>query len=140
MILQHLLYAIEDPGLPVIWVDDALPTEFWNRLVTALEATGYRILNLEAAGRADSHDQLLACFQVAAGWEIGSCPNLNALKDALLTLEDLPSRGWVVLFRDAGFLRQKDEETFEDLLEVVSFVHDIKLKNKRLHFKLVVAN
>jgi hypothetical protein len=140
MTLQHLLSAIEDPGLPVIWVDDSVPADFWTRLINAVRATGYYILNLEAAGRADSHDQLLACFQVAAGWAAGSCPNLNALKDALLSLEDPPSGGWVILFRDAGFLRQKDEETFEDLLEVVATVHDIKLKKKKLHFKLVVAN
>jgi len=140
MILQHLLSAIEDPGLPVVWVDDALPKEFWSRLTIALEATGYRILDLEAAGRADSHDQLLACFSVAAGWPPDSCPNLNSLKDALLNLEDSPSGGWVILFREAGRLRQNDEETFEDLLEVTSLVHDIKLKNKSLCFKLVVSS
>ena len=140
MILQHLLTAIDDPELPVVWVDDSHPAEFWSRLLTALEATGYRTLSLEAAEGVDSYAQLLACFCSAAGWPAGFCPNLNALKDALLTLEDPPSGGWVVLFRKAGPLRQNDEETFEDLLDVFSVVHDIKLNIKALNFKLVVSD
>ncbi len=139
MILQNLISAVEDPGLPIVWVDSSCSAEFWGRLSTALKAAGYRVLDLDEAGPADSQERLLECFILAAGWPLDFCPNLNALKDALLTLEDPPYGGWVVLFREAGLLRQNDEATFEDLLELLSLVHDIKLKKKGLYFKLAVS-
>ena len=45
-----------------------------------------------------------------------------------------------MLYREAGTLRQVDEAAFEELLEVLELVHDIKLENKGLALKLVVSS
>lgn len=139
MILKELLAAVIEPHMPVVWVDDQLPDDVWTRLAAALRNGGYRVLDLGEAGRIDSHDQLLQAFSSIAGWPRVSCPNLNALKDHLLAMEDPPSGGWVVFFKDAGLLRQADETAYEDLLEVLELVHDIKQERRNLVFKLVVS-
>lgn len=140
MILKEVLAAVADPHMPVIWVDPALAEDFWSRLAAALAERHYIVLDLEASGPVHTHAQLLGSFELSAGLPAGSCPNLNALKDSLLSLDEPPEGGWVVLFRLPGPLRQNDEETFEDLLEVLETVHDIKLENKGLRFKLVLAD
>jgi hypothetical protein len=139
MILKEVLSTVTDPDLPVIWVDPALADDFWSRLAASLADRRFVLLDLDARGPAHTHDELLECFRRSAGWPEGYCPNLNALKDCLLALDDPPAGGWVVLFREPGPLRQGDEATFEDLLEILELVHDIKLKTKGLLFKLVLA-
>lgn len=139
MILKELLAAVVEPHMPVVWVDDQLPDEIWSRLADGLRERGYRILDLGGAGRIGSYGQLMEAFGHAAGWPVETCPNMNALKDSLLALDDPASGGWVVLFRDAGRLRQADEAAYEELLEVLETVHEIKLEKKHLVFKLVVS-
>jgi hypothetical protein len=140
MTFEQVLSVIADPEVPVVWLEPGLPVEFWRRVQEETSRTGYRVFRLDSPAPPASHDELLAAFCAAAAIPREECPNLNALKDALLGLSENAAKGWVILFKEAGLLRQADEATFEDLLDIVGLVADIKLKKKGKVFKLVVED
>lgn len=138
--LQEILARIEDPETPVVWLDPSTPPDVWEQAPPALQSRGYWVASLDPKGAVGSYDALLSAFSTVFALTAPHPRSLNALKDALAGLQNSPQRGWVVLFRQPDILRQDDEETFEDLLEVVDAVHEIKHTRHALVFKLVVTD
>ena len=50
------------------------------------------------------------------------------------------ARGWVVMFHNPESLRQNDEATFEDFLEILELVHESQYEIHQRIFKLVVRD
>jgi RNAse (barnase) inhibitor barstar len=138
--LQQILARIEDLETPVIWLDPSTPPALWEEAPGALQARGYRVALLDSEGSVGSYDALLDAFSKVFAFAAPHPRSLNALKDVLAGLPNTPQRGWVVLFRQPGVLRQEDEETFEDFLEMIDAVHEIKYSRHGLVFKLVVTD
>lgn len=138
--LPQIVARLEDPEVPVVWLDPTTPEQFWNDLPEALIARGLAVLNLEGGSPISDHDSLLERFS-----EILDCPgdlphSLPALRDCLLKLPHRGPRGWVVIFRRPELLRQNDEATFEDLLEALELVHESQFEIHHRVFKLVVRD
>ena len=100
---------------------------------------GLAVLNLDGALPIIDHDSLLERFSQMAP----SAPpflSLTSLKDQLSDLPHQTARGCVVMFRHPELLRQNDEETFEDFLEILELVHESQYEMLNRIFKLVVRD
>ena len=138
--LDQIVARLEDPETPVVWLDPATPEEFWNNLPGALVARGLAVLNLDGGLPIVDHDSLLERFSQVAPLAVDFLQTLTSLKDCLLKLPHQTSRGWVVMFRSPEALRQNDEATFEDFLEILELVHESQYEIHHRVFKLVVRD
>jgi hypothetical protein len=137
--LDQIVARLEDPEVPVVWLDPITPDILWNDLPDALAKRGLAVLNLDGAQPITDHDSLLERFaQVAPSGPLFK--SLTSLKDRLLDLPHEAARGWVVMFRYPELLRQNDEETFEDFLETLELVHESQYEMHNRIFKLVVRD
>jgi hypothetical protein len=138
--LEQIVARLVDPETPVVWLDPTVPEEFWENLPAALAARGLALLNLDGGQPIVDHDSLLERFSEVAPLALDSLQSLSSLKDCLLKLPHLTSRGWVVMFRRPEALRQNDEAAFEDFLEILELVHESQYEIHRRVFKLVVRD
>lgn len=138
--LDQIAARLEDPDVPVVWLDPITPEAIWNDLPDALAARGLAVLNLDGGEPIVDHDSLLRRFAEIAPLPGGFLQTLASLKDCLLQLPRLTARGWVVIFRNPESLRQNDEATFEDFLEVLELVHEAHHESHDGVFKLVVRD
>ncbi|HEY3441385.1 MAG TPA: hypothetical protein VGK29_11555 [Paludibaculum sp.] len=138
--LDQIVARLEDPEVPVVWLDPITPDEIWNDLPAALAERGLAVLSLDGGQAIVDHDTLLARFSEVLP-ELREVPaNLTQLKECLLRLPHQTSRGWVVMFHKPESLRQNDEATFEDFLEVLEAVHGSECAGRARSFKLVVRD
>lgn len=135
--LEQVIERVLDPATPVVWVAPGTTESVWTGLRPALEGNGYRVYEL---GSAPDYEALMRSISVAVPMPEWARPDLNALKDSLLSLEDGGPRGWAMIFRHPGPLRQQDESAFEDLLEVLELVHDIRHERHGQMFKLILPD
>ena len=138
--LDQIVARLEDPEVPVVWLDPITPAEFWNDLPVALAARGIVVLNLDGGQPIVDHDSLLGRFSEVVSAPAGFLHSLTSLKDCLLKLPHQTVSGWVVMFRNPEALRQNDEATFEDFLELVEMVHEAEYELHCRIFKLVVRD
>lgn len=135
--LAELLGIVADRETPVVWMDPGTREELWAALPEALESKGFRVYMLE--GVAD-HASLMGALRASLGLGTDFRGEMNALKDALLGLDDGGELGWTLVFRRPDTLRQNDEEAFEDFLEVVETAHEILMARQGRRFKLVLTD
>jgi RNAse (barnase) inhibitor barstar len=140
MTLEQIVARIEDPETPLVWLDPSTPEEYWRALPETLKQAGFRVIRLDAEGDIVDHNALLDRFAALATLPEYFRHDLNSLKDCLLGLPDDCEKGWAVLFRNPEPLRQNDEATFEDLLEILNLVHESKFELHMKVFKLVVTD
>lgn len=138
--LAQIVARLEDPEVPVVWLDPITPEEIWSGLPDALAARGLAVLPLDGGQPVVDHDTLLARFSELLPAPADFLGSLALLKETLLKLPHQTSRGWVVMFHNPEALRQNDEETFEDFLEVVEMVHESEHVTGHRVFKLVVRD
>jgi len=138
--LDQIVARLEDPDVPVVWLDPIMPEELWNGLPTALAARGMAVLSLEGGQAIVDHDSLLARFSEVLPEPRVFPGTLTQLRECLLQLPHQTSRGWVVMFHKPELLRQNDEATFEDFLEVLEAVHESECASHARVFKLVVRD
>lgn len=138
--LDQIVARLEDPEVPVVWLDPITPEELWIGLPAALAARGLAVLSLDGGQAIVDHDSLLAQFSAVLPEPRELPANLTQLKERLLQLPHLTSRGWVVMFHKPELLRQNDEATFEDFLEVLEAVHESEFAGHARIFKLVVRD
>lgn len=137
--VDQIVARLLEPETPVVWLDPSMPEELWNNLPAALSSRGLAVLNLDTGSPISDHDSLLDRFSEVAPLQNTYVRSLTSLKDCLLKLPHQTSRGWVVMFRHPEALRQNDEETFEDFLEVLEQVDAVHKAHHRV-FKLVVRD
>ena len=138
--LGQIVARLEDPEVPVIWLDPITPEDIWSDLPAALSARGLAVLDLDGGQPVFYHNSLLARFSEVLPPAAGPLTTLSQLKERLLRLPHRTSRGWVVMFHKPEALRQNDEETFEDFLEVLTSVHESQNASQHRIFKLVVRD
>ena len=138
--LDQIVARLEDPEVPVVWLDPITPEELWNNLPAALIARGLAVLNLDAGPPIIDHDSLLERFSEVAPLPGSFLQSLTSLRDSLLKLPHQTPSGWVVMFRNPESLRQNDEATFEDFLEILELVHESQYEMHHRVFKLVVRD
>lgn len=135
--LAEIVERVLEPETPVVWLDPGTREELWAALPKALEAQGFRIYVLDGV---TDHRTLMSSILTLVGAGANVRPELNALKDVLLSLEDAGPLGWALIFRQPYALRQNDEAAFEDFLEVVETAHDIRMERRGKRFKLILAD
>lgn len=138
--LQQLLLRLEDPATPVIWLDPALPEELWTELPTAAATCGYHVLDLGGAGPIFDLCSLLAAFGRVLPDSTCFDHSLPSLREALIGLEPHSAMGCLVLFREPDALRQNDEATFEELIELIENVDDIRRAGGLAGLKAIVRD
>ncbi|MFZ5928978.1 MAG: hypothetical protein ACOYX1_16195 [Acidobacteriota bacterium] len=124
--LEQLLHRLEDPATPVVWLDPALPAQLWAELPPAAAARGFHVLNLGDAGPVFDLSSLLAAFGRLLPGSIFYDHSLPSLRAALLNLKPQARPACLVLFPDPDALRQNDESAFEDLIELIENVDDLR--------------
>lgn len=135
--LGQIVLRVGDPGTPVVWLDPSIPDQVWTDLPAALERAGYSVLNLDGPEPVADLESLLRRFGADSGFV---CVDLAALRQNLLRLPNDRPMGWAILFPNPGLLRQNDEATFEDLLEILEFVNDSRYEIHHRLFKLIVRD
>lgn len=138
--LQQLLLRLEDPATPVIWLDPALPEQLWTELPTAAAACGYHVLDLGAAGPIFDLCSLLAAFGRVLPDSTCFDHSLPSLREALIGLAPHSPMGCLVLFHEPDALRQNDEATFEELIELIENVDDIRRAGGLAGLKAIVRD
>lgn len=138
--LGQILLRVEDPGTPIVWLDPSVPDSLWTSLPGALRKAGYSVLSLDDSAPVLDLDSLLDRFAHAAPDTRFFRADLTMLRQNLLRLPNDSPMGWVVLFKNPDLLRQNDEGTFEELLEILEFVHESRYEIHRRLFKLVVRD
>ena len=135
--LEEIVARVEDPETPVVWLDPRTPEHFWVELPEALARKGFRVSELEGVVDRESLMRGLAAAVSAPGIP-GS--DLAGMKDCLLGVTDEGAGGWALIFRNPGALRQNDESGFEDFLEVLEMVHEIRMERAGHPFKIVLQD
>jgi hypothetical protein len=138
--LDQIVARLLDPETPVIWLDPSTPDGLWADLARSLPSRGLAVLNLDDGRPILDHDSLLERFAEVAPVPVAALPSLPSLRECLLRLPHVTSRGWVVMFHRPESLRQFDEATFEDFLEVLAAVHESQYEIHNRVFKLVVRD
>jgi|GEM_PF-1619022 len=138
--LDQILGRVDDPETPVVWIDPAMPDEFWRALPVGLRNRGYAVFHIDQHGAIEDRRALLASFGELV--QTGQTPSkdFESLKKVLLSLRVDSQRGWAVLFNNPDPLRQSDEEAFEELMEVLELVHETWYETSLKSFKLVVRD
>lgn len=138
--LGQIFLRVEDPGTPVVWLDPSVPDSLWASLPAALHRAGYSVLNLDGTTPITDLSSLLDRFSSGAPEPAFLSADLSALRQNLLRLPNDSHKGWVVLFPGPDSLRQNDEATFEELLEILEFVHESRYEIHQRMFKLIVRD
>ncbi len=138
--LGQILLRVEDPGTPVVWLDPSVPDSLWASLPAALHRAGYSVLNLDGTTPITDAASLLERFSSAAPAPALVSADLSALRQNLLRLPNDSHMGWVVLFRNPEQLRQNNEGIFEELLEILEFIHESRYEIHQRMFKLIVRD
>lgn len=138
--LEQLLQRLEDPATPVVWLDPALPEHLWAELPAAAAARGFHVLNLGAAGPIFDFCSLLAAFGRLLPESICYDHSLPSLREALLRLKPQGKIGCLVLFPEPGTLRQNDESAFEEFIELIENVDDLRRSQGSGGLKAVVRD
>ncbi|MGJ5820534.1 hypothetical protein [Paludibaculum fermentans] len=138
--LGQIILRVEDPGTPVVWLDPSVPEQLWAGLPAALHRAGYSVLNLDGDTPIADLASLLERFSANASAPAPVSADLSGLRQYLLRLPNDSHMGWVVLFRNPEQLRQNDEATFEELLEILEFVHESRYEIHQRLFKLIVRD
>lgn len=124
--LEQLLQRLEDPATPVVWLDPALPAQLWIELPAAAAAHGFHVLNLGEAGPVFDLCSLLAAFGRLLPDSPSYDHSMPSLRETLLGLKPQARAGCIVLFPEPDTLRQNDESAFEDLIELIENVDDLR--------------
>lgn len=128
--VESIIAQLADPEEPWVWLPTETEPAFWDQLAHAARRDGFGIIDLDHEGEITGVDSLLAAVKNGAHLATWTGSNLNALKDALTGLPDT-AKGWTILLRNPDALCDSDPETFEDLLDIVETVNEIKAaKNK----------
>lgn len=138
--LEQLLQRLEDPATPVVWLDPALPAQLWEELPAAAAARGFHVLNLGEAGPVFDLCSLLTAFGRLLPDSTCYDYSLPSLREALLRLQPQGKTGCLVLFPEPDSLRQQDESTFEDFIELIENVDDLRRAQGRAGLKAVVRD
>ena len=138
--LGQIVLRVGDPGTPVVWLDPSVPDSVWASLPPALQRAGYSILSLDGPEPVSDVESLLARFVSVIPQIAFEGTDLAGLRQSLLRLPNDSPMGWAILFRNPGALRQNDEATFEELLEILEFVHDTRYEIHQRLFKLIVRD
>lgn len=138
--LGQIVLRVGDPGTPVVWLDPIVPDSVWAGLPAALHRAGYSLLSLEGPEPVKDVASLLARFVLAAPQIAFEGTDLAGLRQSLLRLPNDSPMGWVILYRNPEALRQNDEAAFEELLEIIEFVHDTRYEIHQRLFKLIVRD
>lgn len=124
--LEQLMLRLQEPSTPVIWLDPALPEQLWEELPAAAAARGYHVLDLGEAGPIFDLSSLLAAFGRLLPKSTCYDHSLPSLRAALLDLAPRSKAGCLVLFREPDSLRENDESVFEELIELIENVDDLR--------------
>lgn len=138
--LDQLLARLEDPGTPVVWLDPALPEWLWEQLPAAATRQGYHVLHLGQAGPVFDLDSLLSAFGRLLPASTAYDHSLPSLRAALQEVAADSPKGCLILFPNPDALRQAEESTFEDLIEVFEGVDDLRRQRGRAGLKAVVRD
>jgi hypothetical protein len=124
--LEQLLSRLEDPEAPVVWLDPALPHQLWSELPRAAAARGFHVFDLSLTGPIFDLCSLLAAFGRLLPASTFYDHSLPSLREALLAVSPDAPAGCLVLFAHPDSLRQNDEPTFEELIELIENVDDLR--------------
>ncbi len=138
--LEQLLQRLEDPATPVVWLDPALPARLWAELPAAAAARGFHVLNLGEAGPVFDLCSLLAAFGRLLPQSTCYDHSLPSLRAALLNLTLPAPAGCLLLFQEPDALRQNDESAFEELIELIENVDDLRRAKGMSGLKAVVRD
>jgi hypothetical protein len=121
-------------------LDPSLPEELWDQLPAAIEAQGFRVLNLDEDGAPIS--SLPALINALARHLLLPPPPVADGAALQQWLENLPpeGKGWVILFHRPEALRQVDEVAFEDFLDTLDAVHESRLAVQQPPLRLIVRD
>ncbi|MCX7604607.1 MAG: hypothetical protein N2036_11090, partial [Bryobacteraceae bacterium] len=122
------------------WLDPSLPASLWEALPEYASRKGYQVLDLQAAGPIFDLSSLLAAFDrlLAAGAIFDH--SLPSLRESLLELEPKAPLGFLVLFPTPDALRQNDEAGFEEFVEVLENVDEIRRREGRSGLKAIIKD
>ncbi|WP_321473216.1 hypothetical protein [uncultured Paludibaculum sp.] len=138
--LGQIVLRVGDPGTPVVWLDPSVPDSAWAGLPASLHRAGYSVIDLDGPTPVVDLNTLLERFAAGTPPTPFAAVDLASLRQNLLRLANDSPMGWVVLFRAPELLRQNDEATFEELLELLAFVHDSRYEIHQRVFKLIVRD
>lgn len=137
---EQVLVRLEDPETPIVWLDPSLPDSLWQELPGVAARCGYTVIELGAAGPIFDLSSLLAAFDGL----LASSPiydhSLPSLRESLLVLEPAAPRGLLVLFPDPDRLREHDEAGFEEFVEVLENVDEIRRGEGRPGLKAIIRD
>jgi len=138
--LDQLLQRLEDPATPVVWLDPSLPEQLWIDLPEAAAARGFHVLDLGDAGPVFDLCSLLAAFGRLLPQSTCFDHSLPSLREALYSLRPQSRKGCLVLFREPDALRQNDEAAFEEFIELIENVDDLRRSGGLAGLKAVVRD
>ena len=137
---EKILSRLDDPGTPVVWLDPSLPQELWDELPALAAQLGYHVIDLGRSGPIFDLSSLLQAF----GRLLRSSPffdhSLPSLRDCLLAAEPDAPRGLLILFPEPDQLRQSDEAAFEEFIEVLETVDEVRRREGRPGLKAIVRD
>lgn len=138
--LSQVLDRLEDPATPVVWLDPVLPETLWEQLPEEAAKRGYHVLDLGRAGPVFDLDSLLSAFGRLLPASTAYDHSLPSLRSALLEVAADSLKGCLILFPNPDSLRQNEESTFEDLIEVLESVDDLRRQRGTAGLKAVVRD
>lgn len=138
--LEQILVRLEDPETPVVWLDPSLPPTLWDELPALAANRGYQVLKLGAGGPVFDLSSLLAAFDGLLAPSPISGHSLPSLRESLLSLEPAAPLGILVLFPDPDPLRENDEAGFEEFIELLENVDEIRRGEGRPGLKAVIRD
>lgn len=138
--LEQILIRLDDPETPVIWLDPSLPEDLWRQLPPAARFRGFHILNLDEAEPVFDLSSLLAAFARLLPPNATFDHSFPSLRHCLLHLASPAPKGFLVLFPHPESLRQNDERAFEEFMELMESIHDVRHRAGRGYLKAVVRD
>lgn len=137
---EQILVRLEDPETPVVWLDPSLPRTLWEELPGLAAGRGYQVLQLGAAGPIFDLSSLLAAFDRLLAASPIYDHSLPSLREALLALESPAPLGLLVLFPDPDRMRENDEAGFEEFIELLENVDEIRRAEGRTGLKAIIRD
>lgn len=138
--LEQILVRLEDPDTPIVWLDPSLPRTLWDGLPAYAASRGYQVLELGKTRPIFDLSSLLADFDDLIRASTVFDHSLPSLRESLLALEPRAPKGLLVLFPEPDALRQNDEAGFEEFIEVLENVDEIRRNEGRSGLKAIVKD
>lgn len=138
--LEQVLLRLEDPQTPVVWLDPSLPRALWEELPGFAAQRGYHVLDLDEAGPIFDLSSLLAAFGRLLGFRPQYDHSLPSLRQCLLSIGAQSPLGLLVVFSEPDALRQNDEAGFEEFIELLETVDEIRRRQGRGGLKAVIRD